>query len=393
MKSFCGGSRGAVFSKRAPLARKRCGMVKDFKIDKVLIITTALLVLFGLIMVYSSTMILAKERYGDSFYFLKKQVIWLVVGLILTAVIASLKYPLYLKQKMVITILTLAIIGLIAVFFLGKVNDSYRWIRFAGFSLQPSEFAKIAVILYLAYVLSRKTNDINDTRKLLLLLIPFFIVEILILKEPDVGNFSLILIVAGILLFAAGLRLRYFFYSFLLMVPVFFLFIKLNPDKMNRIVAFLNPDEYVSSYNFQTLQSIYAIGSGGIFGKGLGNSTQKLYFLPYAYSDFIYAIVGEEVGLVGSAAVIALFFIFLVRGLNIAKLSGNLYTYLLATGLTFMIVIQAMMHISVTLGIFPTKGIPLPFISSGGSSLVATLIISGIILNISRHRKTVLLND
>ena len=387
---------GGFFKKSppwSPKAKKRCGMVKDFKIDKVLIITTALLVLFGLIMVYSSTMILAKERYGDSFYFLKKQVIWLVVGLILTAVIASLKYPLYLKQKMVITLLTLAIIGLIAVFFLGKVNDSYRWIRFAGFSLQPSEFAKIAVILYLAYVLSRKTNDVNDTRKLLLLLIPFFIVEILILKEPDVGNFSLILIVAGILLFAAGLRLRYFFYSFLLMVPVFFLFIKLNPDKMNRIVAFLNPDEYVSSYNFQTLQSIYAIGSGGIFGKGLGNSTQKLYFLPYAYSDFIYAIVGEEVGLVGSAAVIALFFIFLVRGLNIAKLSGNLYTYLLATGLTFMIVIQAMMHISVTLGIFPTKGIPLPFISSGGSSLVATLIISGIILNISRHRKTVLLND
>lgn len=368
-------------------------MVKDFKIDKVLIITTALLVLFGLIMVYSSTMILAKERYGDSFYFLKKQVIWLVVGLILTAVISSMKYPLYLKQKMVITVLTLAIIGLIAVFFLGKVNNSYRWIRFAGFSLQPSEFAKITIVLYLAHVLSRKANDVNDTRKLLLLLIPFFIVEILILKEPDVGNFSLILIIAGILLFAAGLKLRYFLCSLLFMVPIFFLFIKMNPDKMNRIVAFLNPDEFGSTYNFQTLQSIYAIGSGGIFGKGLGNSTQKLYFLPYAYSDFIYAIVGEEVGLVGSAAVIALFFIFLVRGLKIAKLSGNLYTYLLVTGLSFMIVLQAMMHISVTLGILPTKGIPLPFISSGGSSLVATLIMAGIILNISRHRKTVLLND
>jgi cell division protein FtsW len=368
-------------------------MVKDFKIDKVLIITTALLVLFGLIMVYSSTMILAKERYGDSFYFLKKQIMWLVVGLILTAVISSLKYPLYLKQTMVITVLTITIIGLIAVFFLGKINNSYRWIRFAGFSLQPSEFAKIAIVLYLAYVLSRKTNDINDTRRLLLLLIPVFIVEILILKEPDVGNFSLILIVAGILLFAAGLKLRYFIYSFLFMVPVFFLFIKMNPDKMNRIVAFLNPDEYSSTYNFQTLQSIYAIGSGGIFGKGLGNSTQKLYFLPYAYSDFIYAIVGEEVGLVGAAAVIALFFIFLVRGLKIAKLSGNLYTYLLVTGSSFMIVIQAMMHISVNIGILPTKGIPLPFISSGGSSLVATLIIAGMILNISRHRKTVLLND
>ncbi|UCH94051.1 MAG: FtsW/RodA/SpoVE family cell cycle protein, partial [Candidatus Aminicenantes bacterium] len=279
------------------------------------------------------------------------------------------------------------------VFFMGKINNSYRWIRLGGFSLQPSEFAKIAVVLYLSYVLSRKTNNVNDIRKLMLLLIPFFIVEILILKEPDVGNFSLILIIAGILLFAAGLKLRYFFFSLFFVAPVFILFIKMNPDKMNRILAFLHPDEYVSSYNFQTLQSIYAIGSGGIFGKGLGKSTQKLYFLPYAYSDFIYSIVGEEVGLVGAAAVVGLFFIYLVRGLIVAKLSGNLYTYLLVTGLTFMIVIQAMMHISVTLGIFPAKGIPLPFISNGGSSLIASLIISGIILNVSRHRKTVLLND
>ncbi|UCH93646.1 MAG: FtsW/RodA/SpoVE family cell cycle protein, partial [Candidatus Aminicenantes bacterium] len=162
-------------------------MVKDFKIDRVLIVTIALLVLFGLIMVYSSTMILAKEKYDDSFYFLKRQIIWLMVGLVFAGIISSLKYPLYLNQKAVIAVLILTIIGLTAVFFMGKINNSYRWIRFAGFSLQPSEFAKIAVVLYLSYVLSRKTNDVNDIRKLVVLLIPFFIVEILILKEPDVG--------------------------------------------------------------------------------------------------------------------------------------------------------------------------------------------------------------
>jgi cell division protein FtsW len=368
-------------------------MVKDSRIDKVVIVAVTLLILFGLIMVYSSTMILAKEKFDDSFYFLKRQIVWLVIGLILAAVISSLRYPLYLSRNVVFAFLILTIAGLVMVFFMGKINNSYRWIRLLGFSLQPSEFAKIAAVLYLSYALSRKTSDVNDIRKLMFLLLPFFIVEILVLKEPDVGNFSLIFIIGVVMLFTAGLKVRYFLVSFLFIVPLLLLFIKMNPERMNRILAFLNPDAYVSTYNFQTLQSIYAIGSGGIFGKGLGNSTQKLYFLPYAYSDFIYAIVGEEVGLVGAVAVIALFFVFLARGLTIAKLSGNLHTYLLVTGLTFLIVIQAMIHISVTLGVFPTKGIPLPFVSNGGSSLIASLILTGIILNVSRHRKTVLLND
>lgn len=368
-------------------------MVKDFKIDKVLIVVTALLVLFGLIMVYSSTMILAKERFGDSFHFLKKQLVWLMVGMIMTTIITSLRYPIYLRKQAVLALLVLAVTGLVLVFFTGKINNSYRWIRFAGFSVQPSEFAKIAIVFYLSFIFSRENFDANDIRKLLVLLTPFFIVELLILKEPDLGNFALILVVTGILLFVAGMKIRYFLYSFAALAPILYLVVKLHPEKMNRILAFLNPESFGSTYNFQVNQSIYAVGSGGIFGKGLGNSTQKLFFLPYAYSDFIYSVIGEEVGLVGSAAVVALFFIFLVRGLNIAKHSGNLHTYLLVVGLTFLLVVQAMINISVTLGIFPTKGIPLPFISNGGSSLVASLVITGIVLNVSRHRKTVLLND
>ncbi|MCP4157399.1 MAG: putative lipid II flippase FtsW [bacterium] len=368
-------------------------MVKDSKIDKVLIVVTALLLLFGLIMIYSSTMILAKERFHDSFHFLKKQIIWLLAGLVIASIIATLKKPYYLDKRVVYTIVALAVTGLVMVFFTGKINNSYRWIKFAGFSVQPSEFAKIGIVLYLAYILGKKDTDINDIKKLGLLLIPFFLVEILILKEPDLGNCFLVLAIGMVMLFTAGLKIRYFVYSFIALIPLIFWIIKINPEKMKRILAFLNPEDYVSTYGFQGMQSVWAVGSGGIFGKGLGNSTQKLYFLPYAYSDFIYAIVGEEVGLLGSVIVIGLFCLFLIRGIHIAKYSGSRHTYLLVTGLTFLLVFQAMINISVVIGIFPTKGIPLPFISNGGSSLIASLIITGIILNISRYRKTVLSND
>lgn len=368
-------------------------MVKDYKIDKMLIVVTALLVLFGLIMVYSSTMILAKDKYGDSFYFLKKQGLWMMLGVLIASIIASFKYPVYLNKHVVMVLLGITIAGLLGVFVVGRINNSYRWIRFAGFSLQPSEFAKIATVLYLSYIFSSEKFDVNDIRKLLIHLTPFFIIELLILKEPDLGNFMLILLVTMMMLFMAGMKARYFGYSFLFLIPTFLVIIKLNPDKMNRILAFLTPDAYVDTINFQALQSVYAVGSGGIFGKGLGNSTQKLFFLPYAYSDFIFAIIGEEVGLVGALGVIALFVIFMIRGFNVAKVSGSRHTYLLVTGLTFMMVIQAMINISVTIGIFPTKGIPLPFISNGGTSLISSLIVVGIILNVSRQRKTVFLND
>ncbi|MGE5342722.1 MAG: putative lipid II flippase FtsW [Candidatus Omnitrophota bacterium] len=369
-------------------------MVKDFKIDRMLIAAASLLILFGLIMIYSSTMIIAKEKCGgDSFFYLKKQLGWFLVGMAATVLIASAKYPFYLNRNVVFAVLFLSIAGLLMVFVTGKINNSCRWIRIAGFSVQPSEFAKIASVMYLAYILGRKNFDVNDIRRLVVLLLPFFIVEVLIIKEPDLGNFILLLLTAVVMLFVAGLRVRYFLYSLLALIPALYMVLKFNPDRLNRLTAFLNPDAYAATYNFQVHQSIYAIGSGGIFGKGLGNSTQKLFYLPYAYSDFIFAVIGEEVGLVGSAVIIALFFTFMVRGINVARYSGNLHTYLLVIGLTFMIVIQAMINISVTLGIFPTKGIPLPFISNGGTSLVACMIVSAIILNVSRHRKTVLLND
>jgi len=368
-------------------------MVRRSGSDKILIATVLLLLLFGLLMVYSSTMILSKEKYGDSFFFFKKQVIFLAVGLFLMTIVALFKYPIYLNRKLVIFIMLFVIAGLIMVFLTGKINNSYRWIKFAGISIQPSEFAKIAVVLYMALILGKSDQDVNNIRKLFVLLLPVLGIELLILKEPDYGSFFLILLIVFILLFISGLKLRYLFSSFLVLVPFSVIIIMLNPERLKRILAFLDPEKYYTTVGFQAAQSIYAVGSGGVFGQGLGNSTQKLYFLPYAYTDFIFSIIAEEIGLIGALLLLVLLMVFLIRGIAIAKFSGSRHTYLLVTGLTFLIVAQAFINISVTIGLFPTKGIPLPFISIGGSSLIGTLLICGIILNVSRHRKIVLLNE
>lgn len=368
-------------------------MVKNIGVDKWLIIIMVFLLLSGLIMVYSSTMILAKERYDDSFYFLKRQLLWMIAGLIIFIFISLLKYPYYLNQKVIFLAIALSIAGLVLVFFSAKINYTYRWIRWGGLSIQPSEFAKISVVFYLSYLLGKKNIDVNNLKKLAVLMLPVVIIELLILKEPDYGNFFLILMISLFMLFIAGFKIRYLFMVFVFFSSLIYVIMKINPERFNRILAFLNPEEYVSTYSFQAMQSLYAIGSGGIFGQGLGKSTQKLFFLPYAYTDFIFSIIGEEMGLIGSVLILGLFFAFLIRGITIAKHSGNTHAYLLVVGLTFLIVSQALMNISVTLGILPTKGIPLPFISIGGSSMIASLLIAGIIVNVSRHRKTVFIND
>lgn len=368
-------------------------MVKNYSVDRPLIVVTVMLVLFGLIMVWSSTMILAKEQYGDGYHFLKKQLTGVAIGAFLALVISLFRYPFYMNHRLVLGAVLLVLAALAAVFFFGKINGSYRWIRFLGQSLQPSEFAKIVLVLYLASVLGRKDTDVNNLRKMFILMIPFFIALLLILREPDYGSFFLILLVAGIMLFVGGMKIRYFFFAALAIVPASVFLVLSNAERMNRIMAFLHPEEYVKTYGFQAAQSIFALGSGGLFGQGLGNSTQKLYFLPYAYTDFIYAIIGEETGLIGALIIMTLFLVIFIRGLSIAKYSGNRQAYLLVLGLVSMLVIQAMINISVNLSVLPTKGIALPLISIGGSSMMASLIMIGIVLNVSRLRKTVLLND
>jgi cell division protein FtsW len=368
-------------------------MIKSKGMDKTMLLVIITLCFIGLIMVLSSTMFLAKETNSDNLFFFKKQLLFLFLGVVIFSFIVNLKKPVYKNSFVVYSVLFGAIILLTMVFFTGKINDSYRWIHIFGISIQPSEFAKIAVVLYLAYIFNQNGNDVNDLKKLAVWLFPVNIIAVLLVKEPDLGNFFLILMVTFAFLFFAGIRIKYLVVGSLSSIPLWVLVFYLNPDKFNRILALFNPEKYADSISYQMLQSIYAVGSGGIFGLGAGNSTQKLSFLPYAYSDFIFSIIGEEFGLMGATIVIALFLAFLVKGLKIAKFSDDRQTYMLVSGFTLMIFIQAIINISVSIGIMPTNGIPLPFISCGGSSLISSLIIAGIIVNVSKHRKMVFKND
>ncbi|MCX6553754.1 MAG: putative lipid II flippase FtsW [Candidatus Aminicenantes bacterium] len=368
-------------------------MVKKGGIDRTLLMVSLLLIAIGFLMIFSTTPVLAREKFGDSFHFFKKQLVWLALGLLIFTVMTLSKAPFYLNQRLIMAVMALAFTGLSLVFFFQKINNTSRWIRFAGFSVQPSEFAKIILVLYLAMMLSRKDGDVNNVKNLGLILLPVAFMEGLILKEPDFGNFVLISIITLVMLFVAGVRLKFFVIFFALLIPLILLLIRVDPIRRDRIKSFFNPEIYASGQGFQALQSTYAIGSGGLFGQGIGNSTQKLFYLPYAYSDFIYAIIAEELGFFGALAVIALFVVYFLRGMVIARQSDNPHTYLLVTGLVFLIALQSMINISVAVGLFPTKGIPLPFISSGGTSLLSSLMITGIILNVSRQRKVVFGHD
>jgi cell division protein FtsW len=368
-------------------------MVKPSGIDRTLLAVSLLLLAVGFLMVFSTTPVIAREKFGNSFHFFNRQLLYLAVGLVAFVFLILFRSPFYLSPRLVMSVMALAFIGLSLVFFFQKVNNTSRWIRLGGMSVQPSEFAKIALVLYLAMMLSRPETDVNNLKSLGLILLPVAFMEGLILKEPDFGNFVLIGAITLVMLFLAGLRLRYFALFFFVLALFLFLLIRLNPMRQERIRSFLNPENYAATQGFQAMQSTYAIGSGGLFGQGIGNSTQKLFFLPYAYSDFIFAIIAEELGFFGALAVIALFVLYYLRGMAIARQSDTPHAYLLVAGLVFLIVFQSMMNISVAVGLLPTKGIPLPFISSGGTSLLGSLMITAIILNVSRQRKVVFTHD
>lgn len=368
-------------------------MVKHKSIDKILLGTVLILISFGLLMVQSTTAVMAKSNYNNPNYFLFKQIFWVALGLIIFFITIYLKYPFYLKEYIIYAFLAITILMSILVFFFPKVNSTYRWIRIMGFSIQPSEMAKLSVVLYLSYIFGKKYEDVNNLKRSFFLLIPIFIIEILILREPDYGSFFLILAITFFMMFVSGLYFRYIALLTIIAIPMAYFLLRISDYRVMRILAFLNPEKYASTYAYQTLQSIYAVGSGGILGHGIGNSIQKLYFLPYAYSDFIFSIIGEEVGFIGCLIVIIGYVFIFARGVKLASKFNNRFLYLLTTGIVVLIITQALINISVAIGIFPTKGIALPLISSGGSSLIMTLIALGIVLNISRQKEMVLLND
>jgi cell division protein FtsW len=361
-------------------------VAKKLASDYTLFATMATLLGLGLVMVWSASSALAVESHGTAYYFLVKQVLWSLLGLTAMGAIMRVDYR-KLRQPAVVYGALLAAMGLLVlVLFLRPVNDTHRWIRLGALSFQPAEFAKLALILFLAYHLERKADRINEFLPSVfpaLLLIGW--IAYLIYIQPDFGTAATLVAVCCVLLFLGGVRLRYFA---ALAVPGGLLLYKavmVAAYRRDRIEAFLNPWSDPQGAGYHIIQSLIAVGTGGVTGVGLMEGHQKLFYLPYPYSDFIFAVIGEELGLIGSLAVVAAFILLLWRGLRAAWSAPDRFGTLLAAGLTLAIVLEALINVSVVTGILPTKGIALPLISAGGSSLFLTLVAVGVVLNVSQH--------
>lgn len=337
-------------------------------------------------MVWSASSALAQENHGSAHYFLVKQVLWAALGLTGMAVAMRTDYRKLRDPRFVYGAVILTTLLLVLVLFLRPVNEAHRWIRIGSLSFQPAELAKLVVILFLAYHLERKAERVNEFLPSLfpaLLLLGWL--AFLVYIQPDLGTAATIVALGGVMLFIGGVRLRYFA---LLAIPGAYLLYRaviVAAYRRDRIEAFLNPWSDARGAGYQLIQSLIAVGTGGVTGVGLMEGRQKLFYLPYPFSDFIFAVVGEELGLLGAAAVVAGFVLLLWRGVRAAWKAPDRFGTLLAAGLTLAIVLQAFVNVSVVLGLLPTKGIPLPFISAGGSSLLLTLVTVGVILNVSQH--------
>lgn len=361
-------------------------MARQLESDRILFGAVVILVLFGILMVFSASAVMAADRFGSSYYFLFRQVGWAVMGLAAMVVMMHVDYRRLRNPLLVFTLLVLQLILLVAVLFADRTHQTQRWLHLGPLSFQPSEFSKIVLVVFLAYFLDLRRGEVNDWKHTL---VPIALVTgvslALVVKEPDLGTSLAIALVVAAMLFAAGLRLSYFAYGLLVAIPVLYLLIFRVGYRYKRMLAFLDPYADPLGKGFQIVQSFIAVGSGGISGVGLMEGRQKLFYLPEPHTDFIFAVIGEELGFMGALAVLALFGVILWRGLRAAAGCSNEFGRLLAIGLAVMVVGQALANISVVLGLLPTKGIPLPLVSYGGSSLLMSLSALGILLNISQH--------
>jgi cell division protein FtsW len=358
-------------------------MAKRVSVDRWLFTVTMLLVFVGLVMVFSASAVMARERFGSPYSFLSKQLIWAAAGLVAMVVAMRVDYRRYKHPALVFSLLGLTTLLLISVFFLDRSHNTHRWLRVGGFSFQPSELAKPVLILFLAYFLEARTKTVDDWRNTLApAAAPVLVLLGLIVLQPDLGTAIACAGIAACILYVAGMRLRYFAYAFgASLLPLYFLV----SWRRDRILAFLNPYADRQKTGFHIIQSLIAVGTGGVTGTGLMEGKQKLFYLPEPHTDFIFAVTAEELGLVGALFVVTLFAIFLWRGMRASWRTEDIFGRYLAVGITSMVVLQAFINISVVLGLMPTKGIPLPLVSYGGSSLFVTLACVGVLLNITKQ--------
>ena len=358
--------------------------------DLGLLFITFSLMGIGIVMLYSSSSIMAQQRFGDSMYFVKKQMLFAMIGM--AVLILSKNFPYVVYRRLVYLILSVSLLSLIIVLLpkIGyRVGGARRWLRFGPLSLQPAEFAKLALIIYISYSLAKKKERVQE---FFVGYLPHLLVTAafvgLVVMQPDLGSAVTFSVLVFLLLFIAGVRLRYLLATALTLAPLLALAIAQTTYRWERLLAFLNPWRDPSDTSFQLLHSLLALGSGGPFGVGLGSGQQKLFYLPEPHTDFILAVIGEETGIVGVSLVLFLYALLVYKGVKISLKAPDRYGTYLAFGLTLIIGLQALINSAVVMGLLPTKGLPLPFISYGGSSLLTNLTAMGILLNISSHSRS-----
>ena len=361
-------------------------MARKLKSDKLLFIATLLLVCTSVVMVYSASAFIARENNGDPYLYLFKQVTWALLGLLLVPLMMRIDYRTYRQPVVIWTGLAIVVAGLVAVLFGEARNGANRWLNFGSLGVQPSELAKIVVVVFIAALLERRMDRIDDPAYALLPIgVVLAVIVALILREPDLGTSVAILVIAAVMIFAAGIDYRYVAALGVAGSAALYFLLAISDYRWRRVTAFLNPWADPLGDGFQMIQSMIAVGSGGIFGRGLMGGVQKMFYLPEPHNDFIYAVLSEELGFVGATVVVACFCVITWRGLRTALRAPDRFGAFLALGLTTMVAFQAFFNVSVVLGLMPTKGIPLPFVSYGGSSLLINLLGMGILLNVSQH--------
>jgi cell division protein FtsW len=361
-------------------------MAKLVGVDKWLFFTTLLLVVVGLVMVFSASAVVAQERFNSPYTFVGRQAMWSLLGVAFMLILMQVDYAIYKSPRFIYPVLCITTFLLVLVFFFHDSHNTHRWFRFGGLlTFQPSEVAKPVMILFLAWFLSTHMDSIKDWKHTLLpaILIPGAFIG-LILKEPDLGTALVLFGVTVFMLILAGMEWKYLAVLFGVTLPVFALMLIFVPWRLKRMLVYLNPDSDPQGAGFHINQSLIAVGTGGLTGRGYMEGVQKLFYLPEAHTDFIFANIAEELGFIGGAFIVLLFVVFAVRGLRAAFRSQDPFARLAAFGITTAIVLQAFFNISVVLSLVPTKGIPLPLISYGGTSVFGTLASIGILLNITK---------
>lgn len=357
------------------------------KLDKFLLITVIILATFGLIMIYSASSIWAEYKFNDSFHYMKYQGIFLIISIIIMLIVSKIDYEIYYKKANSIIVICLILLILVLIPGIGSIrNGSRSWFGIGSLGIQPSEFAKLGLIIFTSKYLANSNNEISSFKRGVLPILGITLLFFgLIMLQPDLGTGTILVMSIISLLFIAGVNMKFFFLGGIIGIVGVIILIIIAPYRMDRITSFINPWKDPLGTGFQIIQSLYAIGPGGLLGNGYLNSIQKHFYLPEPQTDFIFSIISEEFGVAGTFIVVGLFTIILIRGIKISTHTKDAFSKYLSFGMLFQMMFQTLMNLMVVIGLIPVTGVTLPFLSYGGSSLLISMISIGILLNISRN--------